>query len=208
MSILTGNVIKDEVEAVVKLKLFWISKIIFYGRLVNIPMRAAPDPEKVLVEKSRLAIKRVAIETNASTNNIIAANIAGVTDNVLAKLPRMETMRRDVRIQLATHAAHPPVPDDGDTLFDIPQRFTVTSTGDEFLKYYNQRAEKIFGTGRSLNFLQNSDNWFMDETLLIVPPQFAQLYTVHGLSHGRHIAGAYGLLQIKGWNLQRIFDAN
>ena len=133
MSILTGNVIKDEVEAVVKLKLFWISKIIFYGRLVNIPMRAAPDPEKVLVEKSRLAIKRAAIETNASTNNIIAANIAGVTDNVLAKLPRMETMCRDARRQRATHATYPPIPDDGDTLFDIQQRLTVTSTEDEFL---------------------------------------------------------------------------
>ena len=135
MAILNGNVIKDEVKAVVKLKLFWVSKIICYGRLVNIPMRAAPDPGKVLVEKSRLAIKRAAIEINASTNNIIAANIAGVTDNVLAKLPRMETMRRDVRIQLISHAAYPPVPDDGDTLFDIPQRFMVTSTGDEFLKY-------------------------------------------------------------------------
>ena len=75
----------------------------------------APDPEKVLVEKSRSAIKRVAIETNASTNNIIAANIAGVTDNVLAKLPRMETMRRDVRRQRATHAAYSPILDDSDT---------------------------------------------------------------------------------------------
>ena len=164
MAILNGNVIKDEVEAVVKLKLFWISKIIFYGRLVNIPMRAAPDPEKVLVEKSRLAIKRVAIETNASTNNIIAANIAGVTDNVLAKLPRMETMRRDVRRQPATHAAYPPISADSDTLFGIPQRFTITSTGNEFLKYDNQRADRILisVTGRSLNFLQNSENWFMD----------------------------------------------
>ena len=164
----------------------------------------APNSEKVLVKKSSAVIEKI----HQPITSMQRMNIAGVTDNVLAKLPRMETMRRNVRIQLATHIAHPPVPDDGDTLFDIPQRFTVTSTGDEFLKYYNQRAEKIFGTGRSLNFLQNSDNWFMDETLLIVPPQFAQLYTVHGLSHVRHIAGAYGLLQIKGWNLQRIFDAN
>ena len=29
MAILTGNVIKEEVEAAVKLKLFWINKIIF-----------------------------------------------------------------------------------------------------------------------------------------------------------------------------------
>ena len=67
----------------------------------------APDPEKVLVEKSRSSIKRAAVEINASTNNIDAANNAGVTDNVLAKLPRKETMRRDVRIQRATHAANP-----------------------------------------------------------------------------------------------------
>ena len=37
----------------------------------------------------------------------------------------------------------------------------------------------------------------MDGTFLTVPPQFAPLYTVHGLSHGRHIVGAYGLLPNK-----------
>ena len=87
----------------------------------------APDPDKVL-SASRSAIKRAAIETNASTNNIIAANIAGVTDNVLANLPRMETMRRDVIRQRATNAPYPSIPDDDDTFFDIPQRFTVIST--------------------------------------------------------------------------------
>ena len=58
------------------------------------------DPDIVLVEKSRSAIKRAAIETNVSTSNIIAANIAGATNNVIAKLSRMETMRRDVKTQL------------------------------------------------------------------------------------------------------------
>ena len=107
-----------------------------------------PDPVKSLVEKSRSAIKCAAIKTNAPTKNIIAVNIAGVTNNVLAKLPRMKTMHRDVRRQSATHAAHPPILDDGNTLFDIPQRFMVTSTGGEFLKYDNQRADRIliFGT--------------------------------------------------------------
>ena len=63
----------------------------------------ALDPEKVLVEKSRSAIKRAAIETNASTNNIIAANIAGVTDNVFANLPRMDTMWRGDSVPPALH---------------------------------------------------------------------------------------------------------
>ena len=37
----------------------------------------------------------------------------------------------------------------------------------------------------------------MDGTFLNVPPQFAQLYTVHELFHDRHIVGAYGLLPNK-----------
>ena len=41
--------------------------------------------------------------------------MTGATDNVLAKLPRMETMRRDVRRQRATHAAYSPILDDSDT---------------------------------------------------------------------------------------------
>ena len=105
MAILTGDVIKDKVKVVVKLKLFWIRKISARSRI----------NQDQIKNKSRSAIKRAAIEQNASTNNIIAANIAGVTDNVLAKLPRMETMRRDVRRQRATHAAYSPILDDSDT---------------------------------------------------------------------------------------------
>ena len=37
----------------------------------------------------------------------------------------------------------------------------------------------------------------MDGTFLTVPPQFAQFYTVHRLSHGRHIVGGYGQLPNK-----------
>ena len=89
-------------------------------------------------------------------------------------------MRRDVRRQRATHAEYPPIPDDGDTLFDIPQRFTVPSTGYDFLKYDNQSANRIliFSTGRSLNFLQNSDIWFMGGTFLTMWPQFAVITKV------------------------------
>ena len=37
----------------------------------------------------------------------------------------------------------------------------------------------------------------MGRMFLTVPPQFAQLYTVHGLSHGRQIVGGYELLPNK-----------
>ena len=55
----------------------------------------------------------------------------------------------------------------------------------------------IFGTTESLNYLSNADNWFADGTFEVVPAQFAQLYTVHGLKEGRNIVGCYGLLPDK-----------
>ena len=83
--------------------MFWISKNFLRQSSEH---TYAPDPEKVLAEKSRSAIKRAAIETNASTNNITAANIACVTNNVFAKLPRMKTKHRDARRQRVTQAAY------------------------------------------------------------------------------------------------------
>ena len=37
----------------------------------------------------------------------------------------------------------------------------------------------------------------MDGTFPVSPPQFAQLYTVHGLQNGRNVVGAYTLLPNK-----------
>ena len=115
----------------------------------------------------------------------------------------METMRRVVRRQRVTHAVYPSILDDGDNLFGIPQRFTVTSIRDEFLKH---GRILIFGIRRSFNFLQNSDNWIMDGTFLTVPPQFAQLHIVYGLSHIVDILlGHMDCYQIKGWALTANF---
>ena len=84
----------------------------------------------------------------------------------------------------------PAVPDDNDRLFNIPPRFTITANGDHFIQYDNNllRRMKIFGTAESLN-LSTASHWFMDGTFDSVPVQFAQLYTVHGLSLGRNNVG-------------------
>ena len=55
----------------------------------------------------------------------------------------------------------------------------------------------IYGTEASISFLANSDDWFMDGTFTVAPPQFAQLYTVHGLRNGHHVIGLYALLSNK-----------
>ena len=77
--------------------------------------------------------------------------------------------------------------------------FDVTATGERFLLYDNQREDRIliFATQASLTFLGNSRHWFMDGTFSTVPPQFSQLYTLHGFNQGIHVVGAYCLLPNK-----------
>ena len=57
----------------------------------------APDPDSIDVERLRSGIKRTARKTHDAANNVIAANVAGAGEAVLAKMPKIETIRRDVR---------------------------------------------------------------------------------------------------------------
>ena len=55
----------------------------------------------------------------------------------------------------------------------------------------------IYGSEASLSFLAESNEWFMDGMFSVAPPQFSQLYTVHGLRNGHHVIRCYGLLANK-----------
>ena len=81
------------------------------------------DPEGNNLLKARAGIKRSAKNTAGKTQNIITANIAGLEENVLARLSKIETIRRYVRRNRPNN--HPPVPDIYDTQFAIPQNYTV-----------------------------------------------------------------------------------
>ena len=157
----------------------------------------AADPEGNDLLKARAGIKRSAKDTAEKTQNIITANIAGLQENVLARLPNIETIRRDVRRNRPNN--HPAVPDINDTQFAIPQNYTVDVLGQQFLVYDNGRPDCIllFGTDEGFRFLRNSQDWFFDGTFKSSPVQFMQLYTVHGLTNHRNIVGAYALLPNK-----------
>ena len=50
---------------------------------------------------------------------------------------------------------------------------------------------------RGLDFLACCPHWYMDATFDTLPPQFMQLYTVHGINNGRNVIGAYAMLTNK-----------
>ena len=82
-------------------------------------------------------------------------------------------------------------------VFEIPEEFSLTTTGDRFLQVDSNMGGRflLFGSELSIQFLRNSPHWYMDGTFDSVPPQFMQLYTIHGLNDGRNCVGLYALLK-------------
>lgn len=158
----------------------------------------APDPGRVQAEVLRSNMKQDAKVLESRTNILVARHLEAADEGVMAHLPKIETIRRDVRRQRQLQHGLPVVPDPFNTMFEIPNQLTTTINGN-FLQFDNGLEDRIliFGTPGSLNYLSNSTHWFMDGTFSTAPPQFAQLYTVHGFNIGRNVVGAYCLLPNK-----------
>ena len=159
-----------------------------------------PDPETIKLMKLRNQMKARAKEAMDKTRDILNNAVSGQTQEVLGLLPGEETMRRDIRRnrQAANHL--PPVPRPNDLNFVLPQHYCVTTEGDQFLQVDNHADDSrmlLFGSQRGLDFLACCPQWYMDGTLDTLPPQFMQLYTVHGINNGRNVIGAYAMLTNK-----------
>ena len=129
---------------------------------------------------------------------IVGSKTQSMSDNVKAYLPRIDSIKRGIR--RLREGNNLPAPGRDDMDFDIPNDYAILIDGRQFLQYDNGNGEArilIYGTAAGLSFLTNSPDWFMDGTFKVAPPQFAQLYTVHGLKEGHHVIGCYALLPNK-----------
>ena len=163
-----------------------------FGRL-NQHVHAA-DPEKAEIRRVASEVRRRATTTGERPQNIIANAVMNLDDGTSARMPSVTCMARNINRQRAIAFPTPPLPLDNDTLFVLPPAYTTTSNGERFLQYDNGRNDRmlIYATQRSLRFLENTQNWYMDGTFKYSPPQFKQIYTVHGIRAGAHAVGAYG----------------
>lgn len=158
-----------------------------------------PQPDEIRVMKVRAGMKQRARETTERTRNIISHGISNEDDDVLANFPSFRTMQRDIQRNRHSAQEHVPIPANNDFQFAIPHQYTITSTGEPFLQIDNQFGGRflMFGSRRSIDFLRDSPDWYVDGTFDTVPAQFMQLYTVHGLQNGRNAIGLYALLRNK-----------
>ena len=170
---------------------------VFDGRTNEHTCTNLPNPAEVAVRKARNAMQIQAETTEDRTQAIIGGNVQQLSAAEKAQLPNLETMRRGIR--RARQGDIPVAPQPANHNLVIPPAYSTLENGDAFLQYDNNNAERIsiFGTDDGLNFLAHADDWFMDGTFTVAPPQFAQLYTVHGLSADHLVVCCYALLPNK-----------
>ena len=158
-----------------------------------------PRPEMIKAHVIRGNMKDRARLTTEKTRNIIVEEISNEPNEILAVLPPLRTIQRDIQRQRQNNNVRDPIPADNDFGFAIPDQYTLTTTGEQFLQIDTQMGGRflMFGTDTSIEFLSHSPDWFMDGTFATVPPQFMQLYTIHGLQNGRNAIGLYALLRNK-----------
>ena len=105
------------------------------------------------------------------TNVIIGESVRGQTEEVAARMPAVETLRRDVRRRRHKKGRFPELPRDAN--FAIPQRYAETDDGERFLQVDSNVGGRmlLFGTDRTVAFLEQAQHWFMDGTFSSVPHQ-------------------------------------
>ena len=123
--------------------------------------------------------------------------MAGQDQGTLARCPKEETLKRYIRNMRQKGYQLPPVPRPDDLQFVLPRQHCVTTENDQFLQVNNYAYGNrmiVFGSQVAIDCLRSCDHWYMDGTFDTGPPQFLQLYTIHGIKNGRNVIGLYRLL--------------
>ena len=91
----------------------------------------APNPEVVSALKLHSKMKKDARDTGNNTNNIITTILGGMYEEILVKLPCIDTIWKGVRRQRTVNRSYPEIPENA--LFEILDLYNVSSMGDQFL---------------------------------------------------------------------------
>lgn len=172
-----------------------------YENAVLVKQHSHPaDQTAVDIEQCRQSMKGKASTTNDKPNQIFTFTAATAPDEVKARLPAADTVKRVLRRVRAAHR-----PKDPQTLREltINDQWSQT-TGDHptnFLKYDNgpdaDERVIVFATESHLQRLASCDTWCMDGTFAVAPHLFHQLYVIQGRFNGVFLPLAYALLQRK-----------
>ena len=160
----------------------------------------APAMNHVEALRLRHGIKRKAIESQETPQQIISSAMVDISDGAASIIPPMRTIRRCIRRYRQSVGIPHPIPL-GSSEMDIPEGLKLTTHGEQFLLFDSGKGSSsrmlIYSTQTNLDLLHRSELWFADGTFKTVPEIFYQLYTIHAFSNGRVFPCVYALLSDK-----------
>ena len=146
------------------------------------------------------AIKRRAIDTDETAQQIISTAVTNCSEAAAAQLPPLCHIRRGIR-RVKKDAGNPiPIPQNLQTM-EIPEEYTVTHRDEPFLLYDSGIDSParilVFSTETNLRALTTTGHWFADGTFKTAPELFYQIYTIHALVDNNILPCVYALLPNK-----------
>jgi len=162
------------------------------------------NPAEVEVRRRLAQMKAQALTTQDLPCQIITQTVTNASRSVAASLPSTALMTRTIN---KTRKANARAPANPTCLSDlhIPDTYTVTTSGEEFLLSNTGEADRIliFSTTANLRCLENSTQWHADGTFKSAPGIFTQLYTIHCVRNGSTFPCVFALLPNKA---ERTYD--
>ena len=163
-------------------------------------------PTQFEITKVRAGIKRRADTTQDKTQQILAAEMQGVSESAAVNMPSLDNIRRNIRYQRQDNPLPNPLHRN-----DIPailtHEYQVTSMEEPFLLLDSGVDDPerffIFGTNRGLQLLGQSQHWYADGTFKVCPQVFFQVYTIHAQVNGQVLPCVFSLLPNK---VERTYD--
>ena len=136
----------------------------------------APSSSRVTKALVMSDVRRLALDSETSTRNIVQQAIADVPTLAAPAIPSNAALSQIVRRKRQRQLDDG---DDEDGSCVIPRRLQYTADGQRFLIHSGEIL--IFASERALSVLAAADHWFVDGTFNVAPPGYTQLYTIHAL---------------------------
>lgn len=166
---------RNEKQCKAKVKVLGDEVIANLNEHTHAPITGRPEALKI-----RHSLKRRAMDTEETAQQVITQELENVSEQAAVHIPAIRTIRRGIR-RYRQQAGNPhPVPQTREEIV-IPDEYKVTSNGENFLLYDGGDCQDrilLFSTHRNLQVLENSPHWFCDGTFKVVPSIFHQLFTI------------------------------
>ena len=102
-----------------------------------------PEQHKVSALKALQAMKTRAQTSDEAPQQILSANLGGLSEGAAAYLPDIPVVRRNIRRQRQKAGNPLPIPQSREDMpVPLPDRYTTTSAGRNFLLYDSQDANR------------------------------------------------------------------